>query len=434
MAFPLMLAQLVNGLYNIVDRIYLGHIPGAGTIVLTGVGVTYPIILLISSFSRLIGNGGGPLAAMCLGQKRREKAEEILSNALSALLILSVILMLFFYTFRHQLLYLFGASDATAQSADEYITVYLAGTPFILLTLGLNSFLPAQGKTGKAMMTVVTGALLNIALDPVFIFLLGMGARGAALATVLSQMASALYVVRLLSSRKSSMRIRLRLMRIRRSVLLPVIALGVSPFIMGATEAAISFVFNSRLQALGGDTAVGTMTIFSSIMSFAGMPVQGFNQALVPVISYNFGAGNKERVAEAFHFASLCQIIYTAAVSAVCVAIPGKIISLFTSDSILRGYASPYLKYFIMGYSVFGLQCAAQNAFLGLGQARLSMFFAVFRKIILLIPLVYILSSTALGITGVFLAESIADSLSALVTFTVFSLVYRGILDKGAPL
>ena len=433
MAFPMIVAQLVNGLYSIVDRIYLGHIPGKGPEVLTGVGVTYPIILLITSFSLLIGNGGGPLASMRLGQKRKDAADEILSNSASALLFLSLVLMVFFFSLKRPLLYLFGASGITIKSADEYISVYLLGTPFVLLTLGLNPFLTAQGQTGKAMLTVVLGAMLNIVLDPVLIFLLGLGARGAAAATVFSQMVSSLYVLALVSSPRSGITLTPSLMKPEKDVLLPVLALGMSPFIMGATEAAISFVFNSRLQALGGDLAVGTMTIFSSVKSFAGMPVQGFNQALVPVTGYNFGAGIKKRVEEAFRFAALSELCYTLGVSVLCISFPRLIVSLFTTDADLTLFAVPCLKFFIAGYSIFGLQCAAQNAFLGLGQAKISMFFAIFRKVLLLIPLVYLLSSTSLGIIGVFLAESVADSLSAVVTFATFCLVFRGILDKGAP-
>ena len=433
MALPMILAQLVNGLYSIVDRIYLGHIPLSGSLVLTGVGVTYPAVLLIASFSRLVGNGGGPLAAMRLGQRKKEAADEILSNSVSALIILSVLLMAFFYAFKRPLLRLFGASSLTMPSADGYLSVYLLGTPFILLTLGLTPFLTAEGRTGKAMAAVVTGALLNMILDPLFIFALGLGAQGAAAATVISQTASALFVLRLLTRREGGLRVVPGLMRPRKKVLIPVLKLGASPFIMGVTEAAISFVFNSRLQALGGDLAVGTMAILSSVMSFSSMPVTGFNQALVPVISFNFGSGSDERVKEAFRFSAALELIYTLLVSLVSLSIPGAIISLFTSDPELISFASPCLRLFLIGYSVFGLQCASQNAFLGLGQAGISMFFAVFRKVILLIPLVYLLSSTPLGMNGVFLAESIADSVSALVTFTVFCLRLNFILGRGAP-
>lgn len=433
MALPLIIAQLVNGLYNIVDRIYLGHIPGAGAVILTGVGVTFPIILLITAFSQLIGSGGGPLASIRLGQQRQDLADEILSTSTGALLVLSVLLMVFFYIFKVPLLYLFGASDVTIQSGNEYISVYLAGTPFVLITMGLNPFISSQGKTNKAMVTVIIGAALNILLDPVFIFLFGWGARGAATATIISQCVSAIYVLKVLMSKDSTIRLRPKEIRIRKKVLFSILALGVSPFIMVATEAAISFVFNSRLQSLGGDLAVGAMTIFSSIMNFTNMPIQGFNQAVVPVISYNFGAAKKERVVGTYRIALVSELCFTFLVSMVCILFPKAILGLFSSSEDLISFGASYMKFYMAGYAIFGLQFASQNAFMGMGQAKLSMFFAIFRKIILLIPLVYLLSATSLGVTGVFLAESVADSVSAICTFTVFLLNFRKILDKGAP-
>ena len=431
MAFPLIVAQLVNGLYNLVDRIYLGHIEGSGATILTGVGITYPIILLITAFSSLIGNGGGPLSAIRMGQGRRDKAEEILSVSAASLLLLSVFLMAFFYAFMTPILYLFGASSETFRYGKEYMDIYLLGTPFVLLTLGLNPFISAEGKTVMSMMTVIIGAVMNIILDPIFIFAFGLGARGAAIATVISQFASAVYVVSFLRSRKSELRLRIKDMRIRKKVILPVISLGVSPFIMSATEAAITFTFTSRLQIISGDMAVGAMTIMSSVLNFCMMPINGMNQAVTPLVSYNFGAGHSDRVRAIFRFAAITEVSYTTMISLICNLIPGTVIGLFTSSEELISFASPYMKFYITGLSLFGLQCASQNTFMGLGQARISLFFAVYRKIILLIPLVYILSSTALGTTGVFLAESIADSVSALTTFTTFMLVHKKILAKG---
>ncbi len=431
MAFPLIVAQLVNGLYNLVDRIYLGHIEGAGAVILTGVGITYPIILLITAFSSLIGNGGGPLSAIRMGQGRNDKAEEIMAVSAASLLVLSVILMAVFYIFMTPLLYLFGASDETFRYGKEYMDIYLLGTPFVLLTLGLNPFISAEGKTVMSMMTVIIGALMNIILDPVFIFVFGLGARGAAIATVISQLVSAIYVIGFLRSRKSILKLRFSDMRIRKKVILPVISLGVSPFIMSATEAAITFTFTSRLQMISGDMAVGAMTIMSSVLNFCMMPVNGMNQAITPLVSYNFGAGLPDRVKKIFRFAAITEVSYTALISLVCNLIPAAVIGLFTSSEELVAFASPYMKFYITGISLFGLQCASQNTFMGLGQARISLFFAIYRKIILLIPLVFILSSTALGTTGVFLAESIADAVSAVTTFTTFLIVYKKILLKG---
>ena len=433
MAFPLIIAQLVNGLYNIVDRIYLGHLEGAGAEVLTGVGVTYPVILLITAFSNLIGSGGGPLAAIRLGQKENRKADQILTVSATSLVALSAILMVIFYALKTPLIYAFGASEKTFIHANAYLSIYLIGTPFVQLTLGLNPFISAQGKTTMSMLTVIIGAALNIILDPLFIFVFEMGAAGAAIATVISQAVSGIYVVSFLSSRHSIIRLNIRKPEINRKVLFPILALGVSPFIMSATEAAINVVFNSRLQLLGGDMAVGTMTIFSSILTFINMPVTGMNQAVTPLISYNFGAALDDRVKGIYRFSLIVEFAYCFITSCLCNIFPALVISLFTADQSLIEYAVPYMKYFITGMAIFGLQSCSQQTFLGLGQARISLFLAIFRKIILLIPLVYILSSTALGIRGVFLAESISDATSATVTFIVFMSSLPGILRKGAP-
>lgn len=432
MALPLIIAQIVNGMYNLVDRVFLGHIAESGAETLTGVGLTYSVILIISAFSSLIGNGGAPRAATCMGQGNRKRAEQILSTSAISLLILSFALMAFFYMFKVPLLYLFGASDRTIVYGNEYLTIYLLGTPFVLLTLGLNPFISMQGNTMLSMMTVVIGAVLNIVLDPVFIFLFDMGAGGAAAATVISQGASALYVILFLTGRKSSLHLSFSPRSFTQSALRPILSLGLSPFTMGITEAAISFVFTSRLQSISGDMAVGAMTILSSILNFAMMPVNGMNQALVPIISYNFGAGRKDRVLQAFRAALAIALIYTAAVSLLCNIFPRAFISIFTSSSALVDFTVPMMKFYITGFMIFGFQTASQNTFVGLGQAGISLFFACFRKVILLIPLVYILSSTVLGAEGVFLAESIADSVSAISAFTAFMLTRNRILDKGA--
>ncbi len=433
MAFPLIIAQLVNGLYNIVDRIYLGHLEGAGAEILTGVGITYPVILLITAFSNLIGSGGGPLSAIRLGQKENSKADEILAVSATSLVAMSAILMVVFYVLKNPLIYLFGASENTFVHANEYLSIYLIGTPFVQLTLGLNPFISAQGKTTMSMLTVVIGAVLNIVLDPVFIFIFDMGAKGAAIATVISQAVSGLYVVLFLSGKRSSVKLNLQKPVIKKKVLLQILALGVSPFIMNATEAAINIAFNSRLQLLGGDMAVGTMTIFSSILTFINMLVTGMNQAVTPLVSYNFGAALNDRVRGIYRFAVTVELAYCFTASTLCNLFPATVISLLTADQELIAYAVPYMKFFITGMAIFGMQSCSQQTFIGLGQAKISLFLAVFRKIILLIPLVYILSATPLGIKGVFLAESISDATSAIVTFTVFRVSLPGILKKGAP-
>lgn len=433
LAIPMIVAQLVNGLYSIVDRIYLGHIEGIGAEILTGVGITYPIILLITAFSNLIGSGGGPRAAIRLGQKEQQKAEEIVAVSTASLIVMSVILMIVFYAFKTPLLYAFGASEATIGYANEYLMVYLIGTPFVQLTLGLNPFISAQGKTMMSMLTVIIGAALNIILDPIFIFVFGMGAAGAAIATVISQFVSALYVILFLAGKSSTLRLRFKDLRINFRVLMPILALGVSPFIMSATEAAINVAFNSRLQMIAGDMAVGTMTIFASILTFINMPLTGMNQALTPLVSYNFGADLKDRVKEIYFFALKVEFLYCFISCSICNIFPRTAIGLFTSDPEMLAYATPYMKFFITGFTIFGLQSCSQNTFVGLGQAGKSLFLAIFRKLILLIPLVYILSSTSLGVTGVFLAESISDATSALTTFTIFMTTLPGILRRGAP-
>ena len=432
MALPLVIAQIVNGMYNLVDRVFLGHIAEGGAEILTGVGLAYPVILIISAFSSLIGNGGAPRAATFLGQGRKEKAEEILSASTLALLILSVALMAFFYAFKRPLLFLFGASDRTILPGDDYLSIYLAGTPFVLLTLGLNPFISMQGRTTMSMMTVVIGAALNIILDPILIFAFSMGAKGAALATVISQGASAAYVLWFLSGRRSSFSFRLKGSTLKPSTLRPVISLGLSPFTMGITEATMSFVFTSRLQAISGDLAVGAMTILSSILNFAMMPVTGLNQALVPIVSYNFGARKERRVMEAFWMAFGITLCYTMLVSLTCNLFPHAFISLFTSSPQLADYTSGMMRYYITGFMIFAMQSTSQNTFVGLGQAGISLFFACFRKIILLIPFVYLLSSSALGDRGVFLAESLADSISAISVFITFMATHRHILANGA--
>ena len=335
LAIPTICAQLINALYSIVDRIYLGHIPGTGGIVLTGVGVTFPILMLITAFSNLIGAGGAPLASIQLGSGNKEKAEDILNQGACSLIMISIVLTVLFSVFKTPLLYLFGASSQTIGYAEDYIGIYLLGTVFVQLALGLNPFITAQGYSSFAMITIIIGAVMNIALDPLFIFVLSMGAKGAALATILSQAVSALWVLRFFSSKRTILRLRLSKFRIRKEVMLPVLMLGVSPFIMAATEAAINIVFNSTLQRTGGDAAVGTMTMIASIMSFCWMPLQGFAQGAQPVISYNFGARNSDRVRQAFKVFLATAVSYAFIMMALLELFPSFFLSLFTNDAAL---------------------------------------------------------------------------------------------------
>ena len=416
LAIPTICAQLINALYSIVDRIYLGHIPGTGGIVLTGVGVTFPILMLITAFSNLIGAGGAPLASIQLGSGNKEKAEDILNQGACSLIMISIVLTVLFSVFKTPLLYLFGASSQTIG--------------FVQLALGLNPFITAQGYSSFAMITIIIGAVMNIALDPLFIFVLSMGAKGAALATILSQAVSALWVLRFFSSKRTILRLRLSKFRIRKEVMLPVLMLGVSPFIMAATEAAINIVFNSTLQRTGGDAAVGTMTMIASIMSFCWMPLQGFAQGAQPVISYNFGARNSDRVRQAFKVFLATAVSYAFIMMALLELFPSFFLSLFTGDADLVAYAVPFTRIYFCGLGIFGIQMACQQTLLGLGQAKISLFIALLRKVILLIPLVLLFSSF-LGVKGVFIAEPVSDITSALTALTVFTLNFRKILEKG---
>lgn len=430
LAIPTITAQLINALYNIVDRIYLGHIPGTGGLVLTGVGITFPILMLITAFSNLIGAGGAPLAAIQLGGGNKEKAEDILNQGFTCLIVLSIFLTIFFLTFKKPLLYIFGASDITYQYANEYITTYLIGTIFVQVCLGMNTFITAQGYSSFAMITTLIGAALNIALDPIFIFAFNMGARGAALATIISQGVSMVWVISFLRGKKTILHLDRKKFKITKEIMLPVFALGVSPFIMAATEAAINIVFNSTLQRTGGDIAVGTMTIITSIMSFIWMPLQGFAMGAQPVISFNFGARNNKRVTSAFKIMLITAIAYACTCTALLELFPNVFLSAFTSDQVLKEYAIPFTRIYFFGIGIFGSQMACQQTFLGLGQTKLSLFLALLRKVILLIPLVLILSSI-LGVKGVFLAEPISDITSALTAITLLSVNFKKILKKG---
>ena len=430
-AGPAIIAMTASSLYNMIDSIFIGH--GVGPLAIAGLAVTFPLMNLSAAFGTLVGVGASTILSVLLGQKNYDVANKVLGNVVTLNIIIGLVFMSVALTFLDPILYFFGASENTIVYAREYMQVILLGNVITHLYLGLNNQLRASGNPRMAMNLTIMTVILNVIFAPLFIFVFDMGAAGAAIATVISQMISGIYVVAFLSSRHSTMRLDIRKPVIRKKILLPIISLGVSPFIMSATEAAINIAFNTRLQSLGGDMAVGTMTIFSSILTFINMPITGMNQAITPLVSYNFGAALNERVRSIYRFAAAVELSYTLLASLLCNILPGIVIGLFTTDEALISYAIPYMKFFITGMSVFGLQCSAQNTFLGLGQARISLFLAIFRKIILLIPLVYILSATPLGITGVFLAESISDATAATVTSAVFLATLPGILRKGAP-
>ncbi len=391
LAIPSVIAQLINVLYNIIDRMYIGHIPGSGPVALTGVGLTFPIITLISAFSAFIGAGGAPLASISLGKGDRNRAEKILGNGVSVLLIFSASLTVLFMLFRRPLLYMFGASDQTIHYGVDYITIYLVGTVFVQLALGLNMFITSQGQARTAMLSVLIGAIINIVLDPVFIFALRMNVQGAALATVISQAVSAIWVVHFLSSEKSAIQIRRKNMVPDLSIIKSIMALGISPFIMQATESAISIVLNRGLSMYGGDLYVGSMTILQSVMQLIVIPVQGFTQGVQPIISYNFGARKFDRVKKTYRM----TICFTFAVATfLCILtlfFPGLFAGIFTTDQELIALVKKVMPIFMAGIAVFGIQMGCQTTFMGLGQAKISLFIALLRKVILLIPLALIL-------------------------------------------
>ncbi len=429
MAVPSIVAQVINILYNIVDRIYIGHIEGVGMEALTGVGVTFPIITLISAFSAFAGAGGAPLASIWLGKGDRKRAEKILGNGVSMLLFFSLLLMGFFYVFEKPLLYLFGASDATIPYAVDYISIYLLGTVFVELALGLNAFIISQGQSRIAMIAVLIGAAVNIILDPVFIFGFQMGVKGAARATVISQALSALWTVGFLISKRSSLTIKPEAMKPDLHIIGSVMALGVSPFIMRATESLISVVLNSGLQRYGGDIYVGSLTIMQSVMQMYAAPLGGFTQGVQPIISYNFGAGNFDRVKKLYCSMITSCFLFSASATILIIIFPGFFAGMFTNDAALIRLVEQMMPIFMFGMLVFGLQQGIQPTFLALGQAKISFFIAIFRKVILLVPLALILP-LKFGVMGIYYAEPISDVLSATMAMTLFLLNIKKIVSK----
>ena len=429
MAVPSIIAQIINILYSIVDRIYIGHIKGVGMEALTGVGVTFPIITLISAFSAFVGAGGAPLAAIWLGKGDRKRAEKILGNGVTLLVFFTVILMAFFYAFQKPLLYLFGASDATIGYAVSYISIYLAGTIFVELALGLNAFIISQGQSRTAMMAVLLGAASNIILDPIFIFALGMGVKGAAYATVISQALSALWTVGFLISRKSSLTIKWQAMKPDFPVIGNVMALGISPFIMRATESLISIVLNNGLQKYGGDIYVGSLTIMQSVMQMYSAPLGGFTQGVQPIISYNFGAGNFDRVKKLYRSMITVCFLFAAMATVLVMIFPGFFAGMVTNDAQLIALVEKMMPIFMCGMLIFGLQQGIQPTFLALGQAKLSLFIAIFRKVILLVPLALVLP-LKFGVMGIYYAEPVSDVLSAVTATVLFLLNIKKIVSK----
>lgn len=433
MAPPAIVAQLVNLLYNIVDRIYIGHIEGIGKAALTGVGLCTPILMIVTAFAMLAAAGGSSRSAIAMGQGNRDEADRILGNCLTMLLIFSAALTVALLVFAEPLLLLFGASENTLPYALEYMRIYCCGSIFVMLTMGLNYFISAQGFSGFAMLTTILGAATNIALDPIFIFTLNMGVSGAAVATVISQAVSTAFVLWFLTmGKKSILRLRLSTMRLRWSVIGPVLALGISAFVMVATESILSISFSSSLSRFGGDLSVGAMTIITSCAQLISMPTQGLVQGCLPIISFNFGARNTDRVKQCFKIILTVAAGYTLLFWAAAMLLPQVFVQIFNNDADLVQHTTWAMRIYMAGIFSLGFQMTCQQTFVALGQAKVSLLLACLRKLILLIPLIFILPLFLENkVFAVFLAEPVSDIIAAAVTVTIFFIRFDKILKSG---
>ena len=433
LAILAVVAQVVNLLYNIVDRIYIGHISGIGASALTGVGLFTPILMLLNAFAMLAGSGGAPRAAIAMGQQEKEKAEKIMGNCFALLLILAAILTTVFYLFAPQLLQAFGASEVTLPYAVEYARIYILGSVFVLVVLGMNPFITTQGFAKISMLTTVIGAVINILLDPVFIFVFDMQVRGAALATVISQAVGAMWILKFLSGKKTILQLKKKNMRLEKTVILPCLALGISNFTMLSTESILSISFTTSLARYGGDMAVGAMTIINSVSQLVTMPIQGICQGGQPIISYNFGARNNERVKEAFFTQFKVCVLFSTVCWGILMIAPQIFAGMFSGNEELVTYTAWTLRIYMAGIFAMGFQLCCQQSFMALGQAKVSLFLAVLRKLILLIPLIFLFPMLMENkVFAVFLAEPVSDILAAAVTTSVFLGKFNGILKRGA--
>ena len=430
LATPAIIAQLVNVLYNIVDRIFIGRMEN-GELAMAGVGVSFPIILLISAFSALVGMGGAPLVAIKMGQKDNEGAEKIMTNSFSTLLIVAATLTILFTLFKEPILWAFGASEATIGYALDYVGIYVLGTVFVQIALGMNAYINTQGFAKIGMMTVTIGAIVNIILDPIFIFGLNLGVKGAALATITSQGVSAIWVLRFLNGKKSILKIRKKYLKPDVKVVLSIIGLGVAPFIMQSTESIVLISLNSQLAKYGGDLAVGAMAIISSVMQIVLLPVTGLAQGTQPIISYNYGANNIDRVKKTFKLCLILCLGYTITMCSTILLIPEVFVRVFNNDPSLMEITSSSMRIYFVGMTIFGAQMACQQTFLALGQAKISLVLALLRKMILLVPLIFILPMFIEdGLFAVLLAEPVADITAALTTVTCFTIFYKKTLSN----
>ena len=427
LALPTVAAQIINMLYNIVDRIYIGHIPGVGALALTGVGVCMPLILIVSAFAAFVGYGGAPRASIFMGKGDYESAEKTLANCFLLQILVSAVLTAVLLLWNRDLLLTFGASENTIEYGVSYMNIYAIGTIFVQMTLGMNTFITAQGFAKTGMLSVLIGAVANIILDPVFIFGFDLGVRGAALATILSQAMSCAWVLSFLFGKKTQLKIRREFLRLEPQIFLPSLALGLSTFVMQASESIISVCFNSSLLKYGGDVAVGAMTILTSVMQFAMLPLQGLGQGAQPIISFNYGARNKDRVKGAFQLLLKCSLCYSVLLWLLVMLFPGIFASMFTSDPELLEFTAAALRLYMGSLFLFGIQMACQMTFTSLGNAKASITVAVMRKFVLLIPLIYLMPvlMPQEQTKAVYLAEPIADFLAVSFTAVLFTFQFK---------
>lgn len=426
LAIPTVVAQLINMLYNIVDRIYIGHIPVEGSLALTGVGVCMPIIMIVTAFAALVSAGGAPRASIFMGKKENDSAEKTLGGCFLLQILLSAVLTVVLLIWNKDFLLAFGASENTINYATDYMSIYALGTIFVQLTLGMNAFITAQGFTTISMVSIIIGAVCNIILDPIFIFGFDMGVKGAALATIISQAVSCVWVVSFLCGKKTVIKLKKSNLRLSPKIVLPCIALGTATFIMQSSESVISVCFNSSLLRYGGDIAVGAMTILTSVMQFALLPLQGIAQGAQPILSYNYGAKNPQRVKKAFRILLITCLAYSVTLWAVVMIVPEAFVGIFTPDADLIEFTAPALRTYLGGIFLFGIQIACQMTFTSLGKAVNSIIVAVVRKFVLLLPLIYIIPLLVSNKTmGVYMAEPIADIVAVTFTSILFAFQFK---------
>ncbi|WP_305116916.1 MATE family efflux transporter [Acutalibacter muris] len=425
-AVPLTVAQVVQLLYNVVDRIYIGHLPQVGDMALTGLGVTFPVIVIIAAFTSLLGSGSTALFSIARGRRDEEEAGRILGNAFALLMLASAVLFGFCYLLREPILYLFGASPVSVGYASQYLEIYLFGTAFSMAATGLNGYINAQGFPRTGMLTTILGAAANIALDPVFIFGFGMGVRGAALATVISQGLSAAWVLRFLTGKKAFLKLRSDMIRINWKRTKSIMAIGLPGFVMQGTNSLVQIVCNNQLQAYGGDLYVGIMTVLNSVREILSLPVMGITSGAQPVLGFNYGAKKNDRVKEGIRFMALLGVAYTVLAWIGVMLVPQQLMAVFSGDTALVNTGAHMLNLYFFGFFFMAFQFAGQTTFQSLGKVKQAIFFSLFRKVMIVVPLTLVLPTIGLGVEGVFLAEPISNAVGGLACFlTMRTIIYR---------